>query len=54
MSSEEQALIGLKEAGINVITDFDKAEFIEATAPIRQKSASNYSELLELAERMAM
>jgi hypothetical protein len=45
-----KSLAILEEAGIEVITDIDKGPFIEATAPVREKYGSEFSEILKRAE----
>lgn len=47
---EQKSLDVLRENGIEVITDIDKGPFIEATAPVREKYGSEFSDILKRAE----
>ena len=43
---EQKAMAGLKERGIQINEDVDKAAFIEATAAVREKFGEKYAELI--------
>ena len=47
---EQAALEDLKSKGIEVVTDVDKAPFIEATAPVREKFGAKFADLIKRAE----
>jgi tripartite ATP-independent transporter DctP family solute receptor len=47
---EQKAMAELEELGVQINDDVDKAAFIEATAPVREKFGAQYAELLERIE----
>jgi TRAP-type C4-dicarboxylate transport system substrate-binding protein len=47
---EQKAMAELEALGIQINDDVDKAAFIEATAPVREKFGGQYAELLERIE----
>ncbi len=46
---EQKALKALMDRGLQVITKIDKGPFIKATAPVREKFGSQYSDLIKRA-----
>jgi len=47
---EQASLAALQEQGIEVITEVDKAPFIEATAAVREKFGEQYADLIQRAQ----
>lgn len=47
---EEKAMVGLVETGVKINDDVDKAAFIEATAPVREKFGEKYATILAAIE----
>jgi TRAP-type transport system periplasmic protein len=46
-AKETEALEKLKADGYEIVMEIDKTDFINATAPVRQKFGSNYADLIE-------
>lgn len=50
---EQKAVAELENAGVQIVRDVDKAAFIEATRPVREKYGAKYAELLKRIEAFA-
>jgi tripartite ATP-independent transporter DctP family solute receptor len=49
---EQKSLDILREQGVEVVTDIDKGPFIEATAPVREKFGSDFSDVIRAASEV--